>query len=110
MTDTPVPQFSERNQETARIPWRALQHPFARGVVLRVGPQMDLVAVASAFAADDAEAVRGWRQTGAVHAVTDDEARTWHDADTSLWATVVAPFVLIQTDDDASDARRHGPR
>ena len=84
------------NLETARLGWDELARHFARGSVIRVAATLDLVTVATAFATDDSEAVSRWLDGGQIaHADTDD-ARRWERERSTLWAVVVAPWVLAQ--------------
>ena len=46
------------NMETGRIAWPELQRHFARGVVIKVEPGLDLVEVAIKFVKDDKTAIR----------------------------------------------------
>ncbi|MGD2083285.1 MAG: DUF2288 family protein [Chromatiales bacterium] len=98
------------NRETARIGWPELERHFARGVVLVVSPALDLVDVAAAVAEDDAQAVRGWTDSGALIRATDEHARVWVDLgpQAPLWAVVVAPWVLVQEAAGAQGAARPG--
>lgn len=84
------------HQETARISWPELERHFARGVVIRVNADTDLVEVATAFANDAKGQVEGWLQTGKVEQLQTQTARDWSLDDTNLWAVVTAPWVLVQ--------------
>ncbi len=98
MQDDPALLAAKLNQETARLDWASLQRFFARGQTIRVDPQLDLVAVATAFATDQQEQVAAWMREGTVAAVTDAQAAQWHQAEAALWTVVVAPWVLVQPD------------
>lgn len=87
---------SELNLETARIPWRDLQRFFASGSTLAVSPELDLLTVATAMAQDQTGAVQAWLDQGQLGPVQDDQAHRWHEADTTLWALVIKPWVLVQ--------------
>ncbi len=84
------------NLETGRIGWGELARHFARGVVVRVAPGTDLVAVATAMAGDDRAAVERWMACGDIAVATTDDARRWARRDEAFWAVVVAPWVLVQ--------------
>lgn len=84
------------NWETARLPWKELQRHFARGVVVVVSPELDLVEVAVATAGDDSGLVGSWSERGLVRRASDDDARRWQESNPGLWAVVVAPWVLVQ--------------
>jgi len=82
--------------QTARIDWRELERPFARGVVLRVAADLDLVAVATCFANDDKDTVAAWMDAAQVAHLDLPGAQAWAGGNAELWAVVVAPWVLVQ--------------
>lgn len=84
------------NLETGRLDWPALARHFARGVVIKVAPGMDLVAVAAALGRDDKAAVEGWLAEGRIASASDADAQSWHAGRATFWAVVVAPWVLVQ--------------
>lgn len=87
------------NLETGLIHWDELARHFARGVVLCVAEDEDLVRVASAMARDDRQQVEKWLLDGRLRNAETDDARGWAEADATLWAVVVAPWVLVQERD-----------
>lgn len=84
------------NAQTARMGWDELARHFARGVVISVAAELDLVAVAAAMALDDRPCVESWLQGGQLHNATDADAQAWQAANSVFWAVVVAPWVLVQ--------------
>lgn len=84
------------NRETARIHWSELEKHFAAGAVVYVSEDLDLVDVAVRLAHDDKETFQRWVAEGKVHKVNDEQAQTWAVSDSTLWASVVSPFVLVQ--------------
>lgn len=84
------------NLETSRIHWHELQTYYARGQVVRVAPDLDLLDVASELAADNKTRFEQWLSGGQVGDVSPDLARAWYDRNAELWAVVVAPWVLVQ--------------
>jgi hypothetical protein len=84
------------NAETGRIGWQELQRHFARGVVINVSPQLDLVEVAFHFTRDNQSMVSAWLEQGTVARASSDDARVWHENGAEFWAIVVAPWVLVQ--------------
>ena len=87
------------NSETAKIHWKELQKFFAAGKVLYVEPELDLIDVAFALHRDNAELVQQWLITSSIYAVSDTQAKDWLRADSTLWTTVVKPWVLVQIPD-----------
>ena len=84
------------NQETSKIAWSELQRFFASGLAVSVGPKMDLVEVANAFAKDNKAKVEHWMQNQKLHLVTDQQAALWIKNDALMWAVVIKPWVLVQ--------------
>lgn len=82
--------------ETGELPWQALEKHFARGVVIRLSPDLDLLHVAYCFTKDDAPTIKTWMNHGALAPASVEEARRWHNESTRLMAVVTAPWVLVQ--------------
>ncbi len=84
------------NLETGQIEWSELQRHFARGVVIAVSAELDLVETALKFTEDDSTTIEDWLTTGQVKRADDDNARIWEQTDAAYWAIVVAPWILVQ--------------
>lgn len=84
------------NSETAAIKWSELQRYFAAGSVIFVHRTLDLVNVAFEFSSDNKQAVQDWMTASKLKKVTDKQASTWLKDDATVWAVVVAPWVLVQ--------------
>jgi hypothetical protein len=84
------------NGETAKLGFSELQRHHARGVVVQVAGELDLVEVAVAMARDDGAAVGRWMKSGQVGKLSDEQASDWIARDPALWSVVVAPWVLVQ--------------
>jgi len=88
--------MSHLNLETGRLSWAEAERHFARGVVVKVAPALDLVEVAAAMAEDDKSKFTEWLETGQVARADSDDALRWHQGHAEFWAVVVAPWVLVQ--------------
>ena len=88
--------IQELHAETARVRWQELEVHFARGVVIRVASELDLVKVAVDIANDDKPAVERWITAGQVEHLDTKTAKDWSERDPELWAVVVAPWVVVQ--------------
>ncbi|MFQ5643394.1 MAG: DUF2288 domain-containing protein [Thiogranum sp.] len=88
--------LEELHRETARIQWQELEVHFARGVVIRVAAELDLVEVATCFANDDRAAVEEWLGSGQVGHLDVELAQDWNRRNPELWGVVVAPWVMVQ--------------
>ncbi len=96
MTEQASTLYAKLLGETAPIAWQELQPFFARGALLWVEGARDLVAVAEAVAENDQNRVAAWLQSGTLRKVDDALAEDLLARDPSLWAVVVAPWVLVQ--------------
>lgn len=83
-------------KETAQIPWRELQRQFAAGATIAVAPELSLVSVGAEVMADNKAQMAAWLSAGQVAPVNDHQAREWYDADATLWAVVLSPWVFVQ--------------
>ncbi|MEP1214258.1 MAG: DUF2288 domain-containing protein [Marinobacter sp.] len=92
------------NLETSRINWHDLQVYYARGHVVKVSPELDLLDVAAELAADNTARFQQWMSAGQVGDVAPELAQQWYDSNAELWAVVIAPWVLVQ---DRSDHVLH---
>ena len=99
-----VRQSSEREEllrqeylsQTARIKWRDLQVHYARGAVIWVRGDCNLVEIAVQLGLDNATELEAWIDAGEVNGVTEEQALSWYEQDCELWAVVAAPWVLVQ--------------
>ncbi len=87
---------SKLNLETAVIAWADLVKHFARGVVIRVGGNVDLIEAAACLARDDTKVLQAWLDSGDVSRASDDDARDWTQREPDFWCVVTAPWVLVQ--------------
>lgn len=95
-SDDGVDIHTRLNLETAVISWAELVKHFARGVVIRVGRQVDLIEAAAVLAKDDTATLKAWLDDGTVSRASDDDARDWTDREPDFWCVVTAPWVLVQ--------------
>ena len=98
---SPSPLYLKLIGETAQIGWSELERFFARGVLLRVARDLDLVSVAEAVASDDTKRVAEWLSSGLIERVQAGTAADFAARDPELWAVVVSPWVCVQERSDA---------
>ena len=84
------------NSETAKISWQELQKHYASGNVLGVAAGADLIKVAIALNEDNATLIQTWLSDKSVFEITNRQAMEWFNNQTTLWALVIPPFVLVQ--------------
>ena len=88
------------NRETGKLSWHELQPHFARGAVIRVGQDLDLLEVAAELSLDNQAQFQQWLTAGQVARVSDQQAADWYRLNPMCWTTVVAPWVLVQAVND----------
>ncbi|OLU22399.1 hypothetical protein BVH03_24525 [Pseudomonas sp. PA15(2017)] len=96
MNEQPSTLYAKLLGETAAITWQELQPFFARGSLLWVDSDQDLIEVAEALAENRKDEVAAWLNAGRIAVLDDSLAQDLLTRDPSLWAVVVAPWVLVQ--------------
>ncbi len=84
------------NLETSQIAWNELQRFFASGSAVFIASSLDLINVAYQFSIDNKDQVTQWMQNNQISLVSDQQALMWLEADTTVWAVVVKPWILVQ--------------
>lgn len=98
MSEAPDNQelIARLNSETAKINWHELQKHYALGNVLAVAEGGDLIQVAIALHRDNSPQIQQWLDEKVVLEVSDQQALAWYESNTTVWALVIPPFVLVQ--------------
>ena len=96
MEETELPLKERLNLQTARISWSEIERFFARGRVLDVTAEVDLIEVAVALTEDNVEKFDRWTHANQVRHLSDATAKQWVADDNNLWAVVIAPWVIAQ--------------
>ena len=96
MDDTELPLQTRLNLQTALISWPEIERFFARGRVLNVSADIDLIEVALALTEDNTEKFKRWTEDEQVQHLSDETAKQWVNDDSNLWAIVIAPWVITQ--------------
>ncbi len=89
---------AEFHAQTARLPWHDLQTHYARGAVVLVGAELDLVEVAMQLRRDNKAQFEQWISEGAIGGISDEQGQQFFDDNPAFWAVVAAPWVLVQQD------------
>ncbi len=84
------------NLETAKIAWKDLEVYFAGGNVISVSSELDLTEVALQITKDNAASLKDWMDKGMIDVVADEQAKEYADTETTVWAVVIKPWILIQ--------------
>ena len=84
------------NLETGKLTWQELQTYFARGIVIVVGPDLDLLSVGQQLVENQATQIESLISRGDIVRANDDHARKWLDSKPVFWSLVISPWVLVQ--------------
>jgi len=84
------------NLEIGKLGWDELERHFARGVVVIVSDQLELIEVATRFAEDKKDEVENWMHANQITRANDEHAKIWNNSNPVFRAIVVAPWVLVQ--------------
>ena len=87
---------ADLNQQCGQLSWSELERHFARGAILKVTLELDLVDVAVVVTEDNRDTMAAWLEHGEVAPATDKDAKVWNEQNTLFRAVVVAPWVLVQ--------------
>jgi hypothetical protein len=82
--------------EVLRAGWDELAPHFARGALLVLAGELDLLDVAVAIASDDTPAVTAWLADGRLRRASDPEAAAWAESKPVFQAVILQPWVLAQ--------------
>lgn len=88
--------YTKLAQDAGIINWIELERHFARGSVIVVDPDLDLIDVAVTVACDDSATLSARIADGRVKRACDEDARKWQAVNACFSAVVVAPYVLVQ--------------
>src|SRR6476661_4904406 len=83
---SPSPLYVKLLGETAQIGWSELERFFARGVLIKVARDLDLVSVAESVASDNTKQVTEWLSAGLIERVQAETAADFAARDPELWA------------------------
>lgn len=89
-------QLAKLLGQTAKIPWQELQMHFARGAIVVVDSELDLINVARLLIANNSDEVRSLQDRELLRGPENAEAARWFNEEADFWAIVIAPWVLIQ--------------
>ncbi|MEE4246032.1 MAG: DUF2288 family protein [Kangiellaceae bacterium] len=93
-------ELAKINMDTAKASWQELEVFFARGQIIAVDKQLDLVQVAKQLMDDNKEFFEQQLEQGYIIKPDIDWVKKNCHATTLFWTTVIAPYVLIQPCND----------
>ncbi len=95
------------SKERGPIDYLEVQKFFAKGVILMVDAQLDLVDVAEKIHADDTDCIENWISAKLVVRAHDEHAKKWLDKNTRFEAVTMMPWLLVQEIDKSYEEKTH---
>ena len=99
--------FHKLNQETAKINWSELQRHFARGVVVVVARELDLLKVAEQISTDQDNTIKPYLDAQKIFRATDDDARRWNEQNQGSGLLLLRPGCLFRNVDFMKYSSNH---
>ena len=96
MSDSEIPLQQKLNLETGIITWKELELFFAKGNLLRVQHDEDLIAVAELIALNQEKELSLLIENSKINFVQADWVKKNCQPSSEFWAVVVAPYVICQ--------------
>ncbi len=84
------------NAETSKMYWSELERFFANGTAVFIEPSLDLIEAAAEMSLDNKTVIAAWMAEKKLGLVEEQQAAQWAAENALLWASVVAPWVLVQ--------------
>lgn len=88
--------YEDLKQECAPITYKEIEQFFARGMLVLVTDDLDIIDVALVIQADDTQKLNEWISQEQVIRVHDDHAKKWSKQETVLMAVTAVPWLLVQ--------------
>ncbi|HFC30533.1 MAG TPA: DUF2288 family protein [Oceanospirillales bacterium] len=88
--------YEELQGECAPVFYKEVEKFFAKGMLVLVATNLDIIKVALAIAADDTEQIQQWISAEQVVRVHDEFAKKWSENNETLMAITAVPWVLVQ--------------
>ena len=95
-TDVKGKTREELEQEKGPINYKELQRFFAKGAIVAVAKDLDLIKVALCLQSDDSKTLKAWMNQKKVVRANDHHALRWYEGNSTLNAVTMTPWVLVQ--------------
>lgn len=82
--------------ETAKVVWKEIELFYAKGAMIYVHPELDLIKVAFHLSHDNTQQIEQWIEQEMILRSFDEQATHWADSQEEIWSVVVKPWVLVQ--------------
>ncbi len=91
-----VKSYEQLKGECAPVFYKEVEKFFAKGMLVFVGRDLDIIHVAEVIAQDDTQQIQQWIAQEQLTRVHDDFAKKWSKNNEPLLAITAVPWVLVQ--------------
>ena len=91
-----IKNYKELQGECAPVFYKEIEKFFAKGMLVLVSNELDIIDVALAIQADKSKQVKKWIDSEKVIRVNDTQAIQWSQSNEPLMAITAVPWVLVQ--------------
>ena len=92
----PLKSYQQLQEECAPIFYKEIERFFAKGVLVLVSAELNIIDVALVIQADDVSQLTTWIETEKVIRVNDHHALKWSEEQAQLLAVTAVPWLLVQ--------------
>ncbi len=93
---TAIKNYQELQGECAPVFYKEIEKFFAKGMLVLVANELDIINVALAIQADDKKIMEKWIAQELIIRVHDEHAIKWSQSNEPLMAITAVPWVLVQ--------------
>lgn len=88
--------YQELKEECAPVFYKEIERFFAKGMLVQVADDLDIIEAALVIQNDESEQMQQWIEENKVIRVNDQQAIKWSETNEPLMAITAVPWVLVQ--------------
>ena len=94
--NTAVKTYQQLKEECAPVFYKEVERFFAKGMLVLIADDLDIIEVALAIQNDESASIQQWIDDKKVVRVNDEHAIGWSENNEPLMAITAVPWVLVQ--------------
>lgn len=94
--NTAIKTYQELKDECAPVFYKEIERFFAKGMLVQVTDDLDIIEAALAIQNDNSKQMEQWIAENKVIRVNEEQAIKWSDVNEPLIAITAVPWVLVQ--------------
>ena len=104
--NTAIKTYQELKDECAPVFYKEVQRFFAKGMLVQVADEIDIIEAALVIQNDNSKQMEQWIAENKVIRVNDEQAIKWSENNEALMAITAVPWVLVQEINDKIDSNQ----